>query len=214
MAENTPSQAPVLANPTVNELIQNKEMTFRFKKDKMDYKRPNVELKNVPLPSVKGVAAILNKGGKGADLLMDAVYDVVRSVAAGIVAEDKDVNETNFPWAKISWDAIANMEKADRRSTTISDETWADFAADYMAIMPGLTNKGKDAIALAVECFTRKLTPVKSNKEVLAKLQAQLAIYMENSKKGDEFSDILELLIRRLDNYMKADEPQILAENL
>lgn len=211
MATESTSQ---IANPTVNDLLENKEMIFRFKKDKLDVKRPNVELKQVPVPSVKGLAAILNKGGKGAELLIEAAYDVVRSVVAGIVADDKNVSDANFPWSKVSWDAIANMEKADRRSVTISDETWADFVTEYMAIMPALTNKGKDAIELATQVFVRKLVPVKSNKEALTKLQGQLAIFMENTKKGEDFSDILELLVRRLDNYLKADEPQILAENL
>lgn len=208
-----PATTGVAVNPSFDPTVEVKDAVFRFKKDKMDYKRPNVELK-IPVPSVIGLKEIMEKGGKGLELLVETAYDVVRSVAADIVANNKEISQENFPFSQISWEAIANMERADRRSVTIPEETWTGFATDYMNIMPGVTGKNKEAIELAVAVYLKKFSQVKTNKDVLKKLQEQLGLYMEHTKNGDEFVEILELLTRRVENYLKADEPQILAENL
>lgn len=213
--DNTATAPEVIANPSVDPSVRiEPKVLFRFKKDKMDNKRPNVELTDVPFPSAVGIAQALNAGGKQAQLIVDSVYDLVRGVMASYVADTTDVTQANFPWDKFSLDAISKMERADRRSVTIDDETWTKFGADYMEVMAGVSGKSKVALETAVQVYLKKMTPVKSNKEVLQKLQDQLALYIENTKNGEEFQDILELLVRRTENYLKADEPQILVENI
>lgn len=189
------------------------DFSFRFKKDKMGNQRPKVELK-LPVPSYEGIVAILEAGGKQLDLLRDAIYDVVRSVAADIVADNEKISQENFPVDKISWKAIAEMPKEDRRSSTIAKEVWEAFAADYLEVMPGVTNKSVEAIGNAVEVYLKKFSIVKGRKDVLGKLKEQLGLYMEHSKKAEEFQEILDLLFKRIETYMAADDVEALVANL
>ena len=193
-----------------NEPTVLQKFVFRFKKDKLGNKRAPVEL-NLPVPTISGIVGILKAGGKELELLNDAIYSVIKSVAAEIVAEKSDVSQDNFPVGQVFWTAIANMPKAER--ATIPQEQWDGFAADYLAAMPGLTGKTADQVGLAVQIYLKKFTQVKTNKPILGKLKEQLALYMETPN-AENFQDVLELLVRRVDTYLTAEEAVILAENL
>jgi len=197
----------------VNKLIDTREMEFRFKKDKLDNKRPNVKFERVPVPSVEGTIEILKAGGKQWELLQDAMADYIRGILAEFVANDLEINPETFDLNKVSWEAIANMPKEDRRSSSIPSEVWEAFAKDYVSVMVGLTGKKEAAVQLATEIYVKKMAPVKSNKNALNKLKEQLAIY-SGTPNAEQFAEILELLVRRTDNYLKADDPEIVAENL
>jgi len=206
----------VTVNLSFDHTVSAQDAKFRFKKDKLGAKRSDVELK-ILVPSLEGIKKILESGDKKQqDLLLEAVYDVCRDVVGGWVGEDQEASQKNYEAnaAKYSWEAIANMERADRRSVTIPDEDWVKFADDYKTIMPAVSGKNAEAIDTAIQVYLKKMSPVKTNKKALQVLETQLGIYMENTKKGEELVDILELLTRRITNYLKADEPMILAENL
>lgn len=198
------------AEVNTNEPTVLQKFAFRFKKDKLGNKRAPVEL-NLPVPTISGIVEILKAGGKELELLNDAIYSVIKSVAAEIVAEKSDVSQDNFPIGQVFWTAIANMPKAER--ATIPQEQWDGFAADYLAAMPGLTGKTADQVGLAVQIYLKKFTQVKTNKPILGKLKEQLALYMETPN-AENFQDVLELLVRRVDTYLTAEEAVILAENL
>ena len=183
---------------------------FRFKKDKLGNKRPNLELK-LAVPSVAGIVEILKAGGKQLELLQDAIYGTIKSQANEIVGAREDISQENFPMSEIAWEFIANMPKAERASITA--EQWEAFGQDYLAVMPGLTGKNADQVGLAINIYLKKLAPAKTNKPVLGVLKQQLAIYMETPN-AEQFSDVLELLTRRLDAYLSAEEPVLLASNL
>lgn len=194
-----------------NPLVDFKEMKFRFKRDKIGGQRPTVELK-LPVPSIEGVRAIFEAGGKDLELLMETVYDVVRSVAVGIVGDKEDISQENFPFEKLGWTAIANAPRAERAK--IAEEVWEAFGKDYLEIMPGLTGKTADQIGSAVQVYLKKFAQIKTNKPILAKLKDQLTIYVENTKKGEDFEEILSLLVGKLETYLKADEVEQLIANL
>lgn len=198
----------IVAN--TNTLIDMVPATFRFKKDKMGNKRPAVELK-IPVPSVEGIVEILRAGGKELDLLQDVLFSTVKGVAGEFVSNDEKISQETLPVAQLFWSVIANMPKAER--ATISTEQWESFGADYLSVMPSVTGKTPDQVGLALQLFLKKLASVKTNKPVLKVLQTQLGLYMETSN-AEQFSDVLELLNRRLDAYLSAEEPVILAENL
>ena len=198
--------------PNVNKLVDEKEFSFRFKKDKLGNKRSNVELK-LAVPSVEGLVEIITKGGKGLDLIFDAMYDVVRSQAYEIVADDETISQANFPVDKISWVAIANMPKEDRRSSTIAPEVWEAFANDYIAVMPGLTGKSEKAVGNAVFVYLKKFSVVKTDKETLNKLKIQLGLYQETPN-AEQFTEVLDLLVRKIETYLKADDITQLTMNL
>jgi len=200
------SDIVVNANP----LVDTQTFTFRFKKDKLGNKRQTVELK-LPVPSVEGIVDILKAGGKQLELLQDALYATVKSVAAVIVGADEKISQETFPIAQVYWAAIANMPKAER--ATISPEQWEAFVTDYSAVMPSVAGKTPEQVGLACQIYVKKFVQIKTNKPLLKKQQEQLALYMDTPN-AEQFQDVLELLLRRLDTYLNAEEPMILAENL
>lgn len=190
-----------------------KDFAFHFKKDKLGNKRASVELK-LPVPSVEGIVAILEKGGKELELLQDAMYDVIRSQAAALVSDDEAIKQETFPVGKISWEAIANMPKADRRSSSIDQAVWEAFAKDYIEVMPGVTGKSAEAVTNATVVYLKKFSIVKTNKDVLGKLKEQLALYLEHSKNAEQFAEILDLLVSKADSYLQANDVELLVSNL
>jgi hypothetical protein len=193
--------------------IDTKDFAFHFKKDKLGNKRPSVELK-LPVPSIEGIVAILEKGGKELELLQDAIYDVVRTQAAGLVSEDEKISQSTFPMDKVLWAFIANIPAKDRRSSSIDSAVWEAFAKDYIETMPGVTGKSVEAVTNATVVYLKKFSIVKTNKDVVGKLKDQLGLYMEHSKNADQFSEILELLISKADSYLSANDVELLVQNL
>jgi len=189
-----------------------KEVTFRFKKDKLGNQRPTVTFQ-APILTPEGIANILTTGdAKQWNLLEEALYEKVRSVAAGFVGEESfDLDK--FDITQLTWQAIANMPKEDRRSSAISEETWAGFVADYISVMPALTGKTQDQAKNATDVYVRKMVPVKTNKKLLAKLKEQLALYASQPS-AENFTDILDLLLKRCDTYMAADDMTEILSNL
>lgn len=197
--------------PNVSTTEETKDFKFRFKKDKLGNQRPTVEIK-APVPNAQGIVAILTAGGKQLELLLDVVADTIRSAMATYVGEDEKISQETFPFPKITWDAIANQPRAERK--TIDDSIWEGFTQDYIAVMPGVTGKSVEAVTNATVVYLKKFAIVKTNKEVLAKLKDQLGLYMENSKNAETYSEVLELLISKVDAYLKADDVEQLVSNL
>ena len=79
--------------------------------------------------------------------------------------------------------------------------------------MPSLTGKTTKQVENATEVFVRKLLPVKSNKKVVEKLKEQLALYASQPS-AESFTDILDLLLKRCDTYMAADDMTSIIGNL
>lgn len=215
MAEtNTPENAAAaVITANVDKNVDFRETTFRFKKDKLENKRANVTVA-LPVPSAEGIIEILQKGGKELKLLIDSAFDVVRGVAQEMISSDENIKgQEGFDLSKLSWEAIANMPEGDRRSSSIPEEQWKAFVEDYVAVMPAMTNKSVEAVTNATLVYVKKFAQFKTDKDTLKKLQAQLAVYME-SKNAENFTDILELLNRRLETYLAADDVQALKANL
>lgn len=227
MTETTATPV-VTATPAFDKTLDAKEFNFRFKKDKMDNQRATVKV-TAGVPSVEGIVAILEKGGKGLELLQDAIADVVRSAIAVDVGDDekysqssyntavlklKNADGTEYEVPKYSWEGIANQPRADRRASNITQENWEAFAADYIAIMPGITGKDISAVTNATVVFLKKFSIIKTDKPVLSKLKDQLALYVEHTKKGEEFQEILELLTSKVDGYLAANDVELLIQNL
>jgi hypothetical protein len=198
--------------PNVDKTVDTKDFSFRFKKDKLGNKRANLELKG-PVPSVEGVVSILEKGGKGLELLFDCMYDTIRGQIYEKVSENEALNQDNFPWDQVSWEAIANMPKEDRRSSAIAAEVWEAFAKDYITVMPGLTGKSVDAVTNATIVYLKKFAQIKTDKKSLGKLKEQLGLYMETPN-AEQFTEVLDLLLRRVDAYLAADDITQLTSNL
>lgn len=181
-------------------------------------KRPTVELK-IPRPSFEGIIDILQKGvepdatitqKKQLDLLFEAIQDVVLNRAREIVNETEDINQDNFPIDQLSWEAIANLPKAERRGGGIAAETWKDFVADYIEVMPKVTGKTKERIEAATKLFLNKFSTIKTDKPVLQLLKGQLALYLNNTGKGEEFEQCVEFLVDKATTLIEADSTKLL----
>ena len=168
----------------------------------------------VGVPSVEGIVQILETGGKGLELLQDALYDTIQAALRTYVADTETASQDTIDLSKFSWDAIANQPREDRRSATISEESWKGFAADYLAVMPSVSGKTAQQVGNAIEVYLKKLVQVKTNKPILNALQVQLGLYVENSPNASEYEDVLEFLLRRIENYLKADDVEALISNL
>lgn len=214
------TDVPQMEDPNKN--VDMSPMKFRFKKDKLENQRPTIEI-SAPVPSFDGIVAILQAyrsnpetGKKAYELLRDSMADTVRSAALELISQDEksELTSDNFPIDKLSWDAIANQDRADRRASSIPAELWAAFAEDYIKTMPALTNKSEQAVTFATVVYLKKFAQIKTDKVSLKKLQDQLAIYVSNTKRGEEFSEILDLLDRKVKAYLAADDIQQLVANL
>lgn len=191
-----------------------KPVIFRFKTSKdengIETKRDPIELP-IPYPTVQGVVEILEKGGKGLELLLDVVEKEITQTARSIISEDQTLNATNLPVEKLSWEAIANMPKAERSGGGIAKEVWEDFASDYIKVMPEAQGKNIEQVTRAAKILQGKLSSVKTNKPVLRTMVEFLTVYVNSSSRADEFVSCVEFLINKADSLLNVTPEELLA---
>lgn len=192
-----------------------KPVVFRFKKQvdketQIETVREPVELA-IPYPSVDGIIAILEAGDKQLELLLDAVEGIVTQTARDLISEDTSLNAANFPVEKLSWEAIANMPKAQRRGGGIPKEVWEAFAQDYIEVMPEATGKTVEQITNAAKILQNKLAQVKTNEPVLNLLVEQLAIYADKSPNIEDYKECVEFLLNKAETFLNVSEEELLA---
>lgn len=192
-----------------------KPVNFNFKKSKdkvtgIETIREAVQLA-MPYPSVEGIVAILEEGGKGLELLLEAIENVVNSAARELLYEDVTLNASTFPVDKVSWDFIAKLPKAQRRGGGIPKEVWEGFAQDYVEVMPQATGKTLDQVANAAKILASKLQQVRTNEPVLQLLVGQLAVYAEHSPNIEEYQDCIAFLLNKADTFLNVSEEELLA---
>lgn len=189
------------------------KFNFRKVKDEatgVETKRATVEL-DLPLLTVEGVVAAMKSGGKQLELVIEACRQFQLDRAREIVNDNVDISAANFPWKELTWEAIANLPKAERRGGGIPKETWEDFSKDYVAVMPTVTGKSAEQIANAAKILLNKFQQAKTNKPVLALLKEQLGIYANSSPNAEQFSDCISFLVEKADVFLKMDDAQLLA---
>lgn len=197
--------------------IDTKAVEFKFKKsvDKttgIETIRTPVELA-IPYPSVEGIVAILEAGGKELELLMESMQGVVNASARDILYDDTKgaLNATNFPIDKLSWKYIANIPKVQRRGGGIPKETWDKFAVDYCEVMPGATNKSIEQVANAAKILVGKLQAVRTNEPVLNLLVEMLAVYAEKSPNIEDFAECVNFLTDKAEQFLNVSDEELLA---
>lgn len=217
-----------VANPTKEEVealshqivanydfdVATKPVIFNFKKSKdkdtgIETVRKPVHLV-IPYPSVQGVINIIERGGKGLELLLEAMENVVNSSAREILYEDLELTAATFPVAKLAWEVIANIPKVQRRGGGIPKDTWDAFCQDYCEVMPAAAGKTPEQCANAAKILGQKLQPVKTNEAVLNLLVEQLAVYAEATSNLEEFSDCIEFLLAKADTFLNVSEEELL----
>jgi len=190
--------------------VDSRAFKFNFKKDEFGNKRASVEL-DLPILSVEGLISVIEAGGKGLELLLEAAADVVAAQARTLVNEKEDISQDNFPMEKITWDFIAHMPKAERRGGGISKEVWEAFAADYVAVMPAVTGKTIEQITNAAKILANKFSAVKTQKPVLSLLKSQLGLYVSNSPNAETYSECAEFLLEKAEKLLNMTDEDLLA---
>jgi len=209
---NDTTQAPI--NAAYDKLVDMKAVKFNFRtmKDEqtgLESKRPSVELDAIPVPSVEGIIAILEAGGKGLELLQEAVEYIVFQRAREILADDEKLVE--LPLDALDWQVIANLPQAERKGRGIPAEVWKAFSEDYIAVMPSVTGKTAEQVGNAAKILVNKFSAVKTNKPVVNLLKGQLAMYLNSSPNAESFQGCVEFLLNKADALLQADEAALLS---
>lgn len=224
MSETTVNASfPANVQPTV--------LKYRFKKDDVGNQRPAVEI-NAQVLSLNGVKEILeldttpkddseeekarvafNKNQQ--ELLLEAATQYVyRSVIGDWVAADDSNTAEKFDQSKFTWAVIANMPKEDRRSSSIPKEVWEAFAKDYAQVMATVGNRTPEQLQAAISVYQKKFSIIKTNKPAITFLKNQLALYIEHTKQGDNFIEVIELLVRKAKDLLEDKVAEDLVGNL
>lgn len=196
-------------NVAVNNNTMMREVKFNFRKDSLGNKRASI-VKQIPVPTLAGLVAIIEAGGKQLDLVLDTLADVVYAQARQQV-DAEDYTDDKWDVNALAWDVIANLPKAERRGGGIPKETWEAFSADYIQVMPAVTGKTLEQTGNAAKLFVAKLAPVKTNKKVIAHLQDLLNIWFTNTPNAEDYADVYEFLSNKAETLLKADEASLLA---
>ena len=199
---------PIIVNFDNKLDYKSAKFSFREVTDKdtgVKTKRAPIELTKLPVPSIEGVVAILEAGGKSLDLLMEAVADIVISRARDVINESDSLSSENFNYTTCDWNTIAYLEREDRRSA-ISKEVWEEFAASYIEIMPALTGTSKEQCANVAKILIAKFAPVKTKKDVIAKLKLRVSMFAEAVPSSSEFAECFDVLLKKADKLLEAEE--------
>lgn len=201
-------------NAKYDNLVNTQAVEFKFKKsvDKnsgIETIRTPVELA-IPFVSVDGIVAILEAGGKGLELLLEATADVVKAAARDVLYDDTKLTAATFPVDKVSWEFIANIPKVQRRGGGIPKTTWDAFAVDYCEVMPTATGKTVAQVANAAKILVGKLSQVRTNEPILTLLVAQLALYTDKSPNIEEFQECVSFLVTKADAFLNTSEEELL----
>jgi hypothetical protein len=213
----TEEMVALLADIKVNHdaSVDTKQVQFNFKKstDKttgIETVRNAVQLA-MPYPSVEGIVGILEAGGKQLELLQEAIEKVINDAARELLYEDVTLTAGTFPTSKVSWNAISQQPKAQRRGGGIAKEIWEAFAQDYVDVMPSITNKTIEQVANAAKILMGKLAQVKTNEPVLQLLVGQLAVYADNSPNISEYMECVEFLLNKAETFLNVSDEELLA---
>ena len=212
-------QALIQANH--NPLVDVKETVFTFRKTKdeetgTETKRANIVAK-LQVPSVEGIIAILQEGGKPLELLQSAVEDVITSYAKQILADDTSITSENFPSHLVTFDAIANLPDTDRRGRGIPKEVWEDFIKSYIEVMPAIIGKPVDVVKKQATILAQKFQQLKNHEkknELLPKFIEMLTLYVSNAPDAEQYAAPVEFLLKKAEQFMNQDDNANLEEAL
>jgi hypothetical protein len=205
-------------NVNYNFKVNTKPVNFNFKKTKdkitgIETIRDTVQLA-IPYPSVDGIVEILQKGEKGLELLIEAMENVVNTAARDLLSDGPEghaLNAATFPTEKVSWEAIANQPKAQRRGGGIPKETWEAFATDYVEVMPEATGKSIEQVANMAKILVGKLSACRTREVVLNLVVQQLALYAEHSPNIEDYQECVAFLLNKAETFLNVSDEELTA---
>ena len=201
-------------------LFKDENITFFFK-GKTDpvtkelipgSKRANVDLV-VPALTFEGLVSKLTHGDdKIKNYILDQVNQAIREGAKLQVNDkEKPVNrQSELDIEKLTIEYLAYIPPSERAGSGISDETWEDWAQDYLNTMTQHTNQSVEKIKLAIELFVTKLKKTKENKNALQFLSDRLNVWAGASTRAQEFADVYTYLDSLIEKYINKDNQDLM----
>lgn len=198
----------------------NKSFKFNFKKRTIKdetgqtigeiAKKPSIEV-DLPVLSAQGVVETLGMGGKEADVILDAVnfifYQAARQqfddVIENLANPEDEVKAADLNFDKLQLSYLANLPPATRGGASISDDEWAYFFSDYLAVMVAATGKEEKRILNQIEHF-KKPQRCKANQAVLEVLVDQLSIYIAKSTNIEDTAQAADRLLGKFQGWIDA----------
>lgn len=200
-----------------------KEFVFHFRKEKIRDSEGQVigegkkhpEVKAVlPVPSTEDVINFIATGGKEAEMLMEVIYDAIKLAARGQINDyresnpDATITPDVLDLSKLTFSAIAAMDKQSRGGVEIPEEVWASFYEDYKTVLVGL-GKEVQRVDKHIVLFKSQFRTCKYDKAALGVLKDNLQLYAAKTENMEDNADCYEFLIAKLEKYLNAEEKNL-----
>ena len=167
-------------------------------------KRETINLDIAPISLQEAIDA----GEASIKYLENLIYSEFVAAARQILSDDVEITgQDNFPWDKLTWTAIITETETERRGRGIPKEVWVDFEQDFLAVMESCSTKSEAQLKNVATIIRNKLVAVKFNKPVLEKVVSDyLAVYVQSATRVEEFSDVIEFLQKKAEEYLTLDQ--------
>lgn len=213
--ESKPVEAPVPAGHVA--------MNFHFRTEKLrneagevigtGKKHPDVKI-NLPVPSDAELVDYIAANGKEAAFIRELVADSIKNAARGQINEAREaapeatVTPATFDLSKLTFSAVAQLEKADR-AADIPEEVYNSFFEDYRTVLTAL-NTPPERIAKHIVIFKNQFRQARYDKPALNVLKDRLNMYAAKTDNMEDNKEVWDVLINRLEKYLKADEKKLI----
>lgn len=171
----------------------------------------------LPLLTINGLISVIEAGGNGLAVLLDAANDKIIAHARNLLDSDYWTQHTAFEPGSLAWETVADAITAaalNAAGNGIAKEVWEAFGTDYVAVMLANVEGMKEEHAkTAAKLFIAKLQPVKTNKAMLGKLQDRLNTWFAMTGEAEKFLPCYEALTLRINTFLAVDDSSLL-ENI
>lgn len=214
VAEQKPAEPPVPPGHVA--------MNFHFRTEKIrnekgeeigtGKKHPDVKM-ILPIPSDEQIIDFIVANGKEAAFLREVIADSIKLAARGQINEYREANPDGvvtpaiFDLTKLTFSAVAAMEKADR-ATDIPEEVFNSMFEDYKQVLSGLGTP-PERIAKHIVLFKNQFRVARYDKPALNILKDRLNLYAAKTENMEDNKEVFELLVNKIDKYLKADEKKL-----
>lgn len=167
------------------------------------YKRTAIELM-LFRPSVVELARFMQDACPEQEVIVELVEDYIFAAAQKILGENPNMTAEDFPLDQIAFAALARAPKEVKARGLDAEELKA-FCADYQEFMPEAGACTAQSASVAASIFSRKLAPVKTERNAQAKLRAYLDVYVASAPRAEQFQTVVSWLAAKLDEMLNAE---------
>ena len=164
----------------------------------------------LPLLTKDQVLEILMSDDAVNSKAQELIVEQVNAVLAAEVRSQLDelptyeeVDTSKIDFAKVDFVALANTPRATRSGGGISEETWADFEADFATVITEKTSTTPEQAKKVVTLLTKRLKDVSKQETVLHKLGEYLDTWFTQTTEAQQvaLAQVYERLSKRIEGY-------------